>query len=211
MFSAAVQTLRRNYPATFSNNVFSADEDDDYTLANALEDNQYIRHLHIFYSGYQLRDRQLQNLLQNFRAFRTVISRLNRLEMAALADHPDPNHGVPDFDIVAFMEAIAQNQAIIHLYFHNVRLLGSATVALLDTMTQLTGFAVHECQMGPNCVTQVAAALRTHTHLQVIFFAPVFTNVEMLPILQQVALREHGQFSLALSMERADGTNNENR
>jgi len=195
MASNELVTLRRNDPETTQSSIALAQEDDD-ALARAMEEHEYLRVVLIGLFGLQM--------APHFPQLCRVLSTHRVLEGVAFGD--DPRRGLayrrPAAYFVPFMEAISKNSRLTQVVFMNMRLPGTATVALLAAMPQLTAVILCECDIASrDDAIRITDALSAHPNLCRLTIRPNFSNLGMFPIVQRLApLLEHRRAPLTLSL-----------
>ena len=178
--SAVVTLLRRNDPSVSEIHIVLSEDQDADELVRALEQNEYITCLKLFFGGVDASSTQWGRLL------RIIATRVN-LKAIRLTDSAEPSQRVPATFLLPFLHAIQQNESIELVIFWRLRISGDDIASFLDTASTLVEVHISTCELAPagrrQGVGALAAALRRNTNIQTLALCNL-DDVVFLPILQ---------------------------
>jgi len=177
--SAVVTLLRRNDPSVSEIRIVLSEHEDADGLVRALEQNEYITGLELFFGGVDASSTQWGRLL------RVMASRVS-LKAIRLTDSVEPPQRVPPTFLLPFLHAIQQNRSIKYVSFRRLRISGDDIASFLDTAYTLVEVHICTCELAPagrrQGVGALAAALQRNTNIQILALSKLDDAV-FLPIL----------------------------
>ena len=173
------ELLRQNDPERTDIVIWLRDRDarSDSALAQALQQNPYVRELEL-----KLRGVQRTN---NWNFLLRVIATHANLETVKLRDGIlAKRRNAPAALVQSILHAIQQNTAIRTVKIHWLRLPADIST-FLDNASSITSFILWECDMEPAGARDLAAALQRNTNIQTLIIYKL-EDISAVPILEDL-------------------------
>ena len=179
---SAIQRLRENDPARTDICIWLCDESSDADLAQALQQNPYVRELELNVHGEEQTD---------WSSLLPLIATRANLEKVELCDAFDPGERNAPALVGSFLHAIQQNTAIRNVVLSWLRLPTDISM-FVDNASSITSFRLHSCDMeaavrGQGARRRLAAALQRNTNIETLELDNL-EDIYAVPILEGLRL-----------------------